>query len=533
MTSKLSTQEVTNSIRSSKQRRYQFWYEDDKGRMQVSLTKVSRFLNQIGINLIRINDSWMYIETKDNVIREVDETYISQCLLKEVKQSDLSNFEKDKVEDALRGKNKLIIAKDQLMLLEQKEIDLKRDEEDNSYIYYQNKWIEITSSNVQSNDYALLDCNIWESQILDRSIELIEATRGELLKGCEFAQFLWNVCNQERARFDSLCSLIGYLLHQYKNPSEAIAAVFMDEKISDNPEGRTGKGIVMNALGYMREMATQDGKNFKFGGRYTYQNVKLSTSILTFDDVRENFDFDKLFSVITDGMDVDRRWAHQLRIEKENSPKVLIITNFVIKGNGSSHIGRRKEFEFSPHYNLDHKPIDEFGHNFFIDWDDEQWNLFDNFMIRCIQSFLESGIIDVKSINIERKRIESETCPEFVEFIKSYQTNKPHDRKRAMDLFEQSYLEVSREKWYTNRQFIKWLEIYARHKGYEYSSKRLTGGGSTFKFDDPTSYTEEIKKKPESIKEKVEAHKKNGASKSDDKIFTTPTRVAKLMDSID
>lgn len=529
LTTSEASKRALKTIKASRKNLTQFWYEDDKEKMKISLTKTYRFLDEMGINLLRINDSWLMIETKDNVVREVDETYIAQLLLRHIRQSNLNKWAKDKVEDALRGKNRIIVAKDQLMLLDQKEVEFKRDGEKNCYLYYQNQWLDINDSEIISREYSSLDSNVWESQLLNRKIDLLDIGRNELLEESEFGQFLWNVCSQNQERFDGLCSLIGYLLHQYKDPSEAVAVVFMDEKISDNPEGRTGKGIVMNALGYIREVARQEGKNFKFGGRYTYQDIRLSTSILAFDDVRENFDFEKLFSVITEGIDVERRWAHKLRIEQKDSPKVLITTNYVLKGDGGSHIGRRKEFEFSQYYDIDNTPKDEFGHNFFLDWDEKQWNLFDNFMVKCIQLFLEKGILDVEAVNVKQKRITSTTCPEFIEFIANYKLNKKYNRNEAMRLFEEMYPEISNEKWYTNRQFVKWLKAYAEHNGYKYSSDRMTKGESTFIFHQDIS-TEEIDEKVKEVKRKLqESSQKEQDNEDESKEKIDPTIKIKEM----
>jgi len=118
--------------------------------------------------------------------------------------------------------------------------------------------------------------------------------------------FLRNVVQGDEARFNSLKSVIGYLLHDYKNPTEARAIVLNDEKISENPNGRTGKSIIGKALQKIRKSSRIDGKNFKFD-RFAFQQVDLDTKILDFNDVNKNFDFEKLFSIVTDNLDVEKK----------------------------------------------------------------------------------------------------------------------------------------------------------------------------------------------------------------------------------
>ena len=308
--------------------------------------------------------------------------------------------------------------------------------------------------------------------------------------------------------------MIGYLVHEYNDPSVNKAIILMDEVISDNPEGGTGKGIVMNALSHMREMVIQDGKNFSFSTQFRFQDVSHSTSILTFDDVKRNFNVERLFSALTDGLSVEQKGLKRFRISKEDIPKTLINTNYVINGSGNSHERRRCEFEFSQHYNGDHTPLDEFDKLFFSEWEEDQWNLFDNFIVRCVQFYLEKGLIQVEPVNLEQKKIHSETCIEFVEFISNYKTNKKYNRSELMELFEMEYPEISGERWYTNRKFISWLRVYAKHKGYDYEESRATGGVTFFIYHEEVVYTKDEEKKLEEMREKLNSKEKRSDEKN-------------------
>ena len=118
----------------------------------------------------------------------------------------------------------------------------------------------------------------------------------------DFRAFIGNICANDDNRRLTMESTIGYMMHGYKNLSYCPAVILNDEVISDNPEGGTGKGLFMNALSQMKKLVVIDGKAFAFERSFPYQLVSADTQILCFDDVKKNFDFERLFSVVTEGL---------------------------------------------------------------------------------------------------------------------------------------------------------------------------------------------------------------------------------------
>jgi hypothetical protein len=104
--------------------------------------------------------------------------------------------------------------------------------------------------------------------------------------------FIWFISGQEVERYDTMKSVIGYMLHSYKTSANNKAIILNDETISDNPNGGSGKGILINAIGYMKKVSTIDGKTFDFNKSFPYQTVSSDCQVLAFDDVRKNFDFE-------------------------------------------------------------------------------------------------------------------------------------------------------------------------------------------------------------------------------------------------
>ena len=245
----------------------------------------------------------------------------------------------------------------------------------------------------------------------------------------------------------------------------------MTKVISDNPEGGTGKGLFMNALSQMKKLVIIDGKHFNFEKSFPYQLVSADTQILCFDDVKKHFDFEKLFSVITEGLTLEKKNKDAIKIPFEKSPKVAITTNYAIKGAGNSFARRKWEVELHQHYNGLHSPLDEFGRHFFAEWEKEEWIKFDNYMISCLSSYLSTGLVKSKFINLKIRQLSSETSHEFIEWVGLVQGSKNKIQKDVrlymntlyLDFIEQNPDYAPKSKLTISKiKFYKWLESYSK-----------------------------------------------------------------------
>jgi hypothetical protein len=270
-------------------------------------------------------------------------------------------------------------------------------------------------------------------------------------------------------------STIGFLMHGYKNLSYCPAVILNDEVISDNPEGGTGKGIFMNALAQMKKVVTIDGKSFYFERSFAYQLVSADTQILVFDDVKKAFDFERLFSVVTEGLTLEKKNKDAIKIPFSKSPKIAITTNYAIKGAGNSFVRRKWELELHQHYNKNFSPLDEFNKLMFGDWDDAEWCRFDNYMINCLQIFLRKGLVQSKFVNLKIRQLSAETCHDFIEWCGIINGTTENEKLKIdtrvslqdcyFDFIEQypdygpkAKLTISRIK------FNKWMVAYAVYK---------------------------------------------------------------------
>jgi hypothetical protein len=269
-------------------------------------------------------------------------------------------------------------------------------------------------------------------------------------------------------------STLGFLMHGYKNLSFCPAVILNDEVISDNPEGGTGKGLLMNALSKMKKLVVIDGKSFAFERSFAYQLVSADTQILCFDDVRKHFDFERLFSAVTEGLTLEKKNKDAIKIPFSRSPKIAITTNYAIKGAGNSFARRKWELELHQYYTKEFTPLDEFGKLMFGDWNDEDWCEFDNYMINCLKLYLDKGLILSKFKTQNIRKLSADTSHEFIEWsgvLDQNENNNPipvNVKLYKNDLYNEFVYEnpdcakgsmaVSRTKFY------KWLKFYAIFK---------------------------------------------------------------------
>jgi hypothetical protein len=218
---------------------------------------------------------------------------------------------------------------------------------DTAYLYYQNCAVQITKNTVKAIDYLELKGYAWKDHVIKREYNKCDTEESD------FKQFISNISSKDPGRILTFESTLGYMMHGHKNISYCPATILNDERISDSANGGTGKGILLQSLEHMKKLIMIDGKAFAFEKSFPYQLVSADTQILAFDDVKKYFDFERLFSVVTEGLTLEKKNKDAIKIPFSKSPKVIITTNYPIKGSGASFARRRWELELATHYTED------------------------------------------------------------------------------------------------------------------------------------------------------------------------------------
>ncbi|KAF0153524.1 MAG: PriCT-2 domain-containing protein [Melioribacteraceae bacterium] len=452
-----------------------FWYiENDK--THISKQNFKRFLEENGFCKLQLERGYILLKVSKNIVREVEIFNIKDFVIDYLKRLDVEHFKETpriKVIDAVIKGAPQHFVQTFLEFLETRELEFLRDTKEKGFLFFSNCFVEIAANKINVKRYEELDGFIWDKQVINKRLNLDR-------RESEFEFFIKNICKNNEQRISSLRSAIGYLLHNYKDSTNAKAVIFLDEKLSDGAYGRSGKGLVAQAIGKLRKTIRLDGRNFNFSKSFSFQSVTLDTAIIEFNDVTKKFNFDKLFSIITDDITVEKKNQNEIIIPFHQSPKIIISTNYTIEGSDDSTMDRQFVIEFSDHYNKIHRPIDEFGHRFYDEWSNEEWNCFLNYMIGCLQLYLCKGLIQCSHINLEKKKLIDSTCEEFAEYFESLGLNVEHNKKDLLEDFKKNYDEFSELKL---TKFTRWMKEAARIKGMGVN-ERKSGVDRMIKFLD-------------------------------------------------
>jgi hypothetical protein len=444
-----------------------FWDRNDRGVIKVVHVQFKQFLEDNGFYKYcpEGGKNYIFVKVTNNLIDHTSEKEIKDFVLTHLLELDdigVYNYFAD---------NTRFFKEEFLSLLSTIEIYFIADSKDSSYLYYKNCAIKISKEGVTTLDYLDLGGYVWKDHVIDRNFNLCSVT-----EKCDFKKFVSNINGSDPSRVKAMESTIGFLLHGYKNLSFCPAVILNDEVISDNPEGGTGKGLLMSALSKMKKLVVIDGKSFAFERSFAYQLVSADTQILCFDDVRKHFDFERLFSVVTEGLTLEKKNKDAIKIPFSRSPKIAITTNYAIKGAGNSFARRKWELELHQYYTKEFTPLDEFGKLMFGDWNDDDWCEFDNYMIGCLTNYLRTGLVKSKFVNLKIRQLSAETCHEFIEWCGLVDTHhnrevmlQPDTRLYKNELYSnfvdeypdygpRGRMSVSRTKFY------KWLIAYGIYK---------------------------------------------------------------------
>jgi hypothetical protein len=445
-----------------------FWTKSDKGIVKIVHILFKQFLEDNGFYKYcpEGGRNFVFVRVTNNLIDHASEKEIKDFILDyllDLEDTLVYNYFAD---------NTRFFREEFLTLLASIDVYFIEDTKDTAYLYFKNCAVKITHDEVVPIDYIDLGGYVWKDHVIDRNFDLCEVTK------CDFEQFISNICFSDVNRIKSMESTIGFLMHAYKDLSYCPAVILNDEVISDNPEGGTGKGLLMNALSQLKKLVFIDGKSFNFERSFAYQTVSVDTQVVCFDDVRKYFDFERLFSVVTEGLTLEKKNKDAIKIPFSRSPKITITTNYAIKGAGNSFERRKWELELHQYYSKEFTPLEEFGKLMFGDWDDGEWSEFDNYMVNCLRSYLRTGLVRSSFVNLRIRQLSAETSHEFIEWCGLINGVTPNEKFQELadghkvykqdlyyDFIQDNPDFAPKAKMTISRtRFNKWLIAYCMYK---------------------------------------------------------------------
>lgn len=402
-----------------------FWDVNSNKKTCINVYKLQQFLSNVGGFFLYFYDKtsrlFKMIRMKDGFVEESSPQQI-KSFIKEYIMGLPDSFDGGLTPEALmeivyNGQGRFF-NENILEFMEVANPVFLKSERDMAYFPFNNGVITIHKDEITLKSYTELNKAIWRNQVID--FDIVVDQDFDLIKS-EYFHFVNKICGEDQIRIDYCLSLIGYLLHAYKDAARPYAVILAEETESNEDGGGTGKGIFVKALGHLLRTVKVDGKNFKLDKSFALQRVNLDTQLISIEDCAKTLDFESFNSQITEGSAIEKKNKDELFMDYHDSPKFVFSTNYMLNLKGNHGKRRSKVFEFSPFFGIDITPMDHFKHLLFDDWDRDEWIRFYNLMFGCVSIYLQKGIASMEQTPmLKRKTIRTAYGDEFLEWFIDY-----------------------------------------------------------------------------------------------------------------
>lgn len=515
----------------------EFWaVNDNNGRINVKLEtfEALQFIEQAGFCRIHTRDmakgEYGFIHIDDGIVNESNGTEIRSFVWEYIKMTSKDPV----VRNHFAARLSSDLAADKLERLNIIEDEFDEFEPFNQKFYFRNCTVTVTPQGIK--DDKMIVGTVWSKKVQQKEFtryNIIDRVESDPTTGgfnivptpegaeCDFFRFLCYTSNfwwqkageltpQEKKEYNqhilNKLTAIGYLLTDYKFQTELKAVVAMDGEMSDvgQSNGRTGKSLIGEALKYVVERSRVDGRNTKNDDDFMFTEVTPRTRNIFFDDVPVNFSFERLYVAITGDLTVNVKGGARYTIPGEVSPKIYIATNHAINGSQTRSSQERIVYMgFSNYFNNTRHPVEVFGHQFFLDWDDRQWNLFYSLMIECVYLYYSSmqnvwyrpgqGVVPPPMHDIMQRTLRQQMSESLYQWAEVYfdatgfVLNSRKQRSEMWGNFKEHY--PDQRSGITPSNFKTRLKYYCQFKGLHFNPSKLNK-------DDKTSFRNWIAKHP-------------------------------------
>ena len=452
-----------------------FSYNPRKEILAIKFHEFIEYLKILGFRRLDVQNDFVFVRIIDGIAEECSITKIQDVFFKVIGKADFNLydghgnwiFRRRLVEKIYKGL-KTYFSKNLLSRLGSiNDLKFLEDGKDHSFFCFNNCAIKVHKDGIDILDYKELTGKIiWRNSILKYDFWKIDADKvnesviARFIKNLSKAKDSKGINVDDLERCQALKTIIGYNLHSYFE-TKLKATILTDTGVTDDANGRTGKTLIMKAIGKMlnakRESTTFveiSGKSFDFNKPFRYEQCEVDTKLVHLNDVRNKFQFELLYNDITEGITVEGKNKKSFVINS----KIAISTNRTIRLNGASDRDRAIEFQVSDHYSPEYSPSDEFKHWFFRDWDKDQWNEFFNYMIDCVRMYFICGLQQPENIDLDERKLVAETSKEFKQFMDTFfdaiEDGKRYSKKDLHSQFIEEFTDFSKLR---QRTFTEWL----------------------------------------------------------------------------
>ena len=380
-----------------------FYQLNDFDEVETCPTKYADFLKQE--NFIRIStpdDKIQLLKNTNNVVDFYNhKTDIVSFLESEINET---NDKADAVRNKIARDNTNVLQQS-YHLLESNPLKYYKDTRTSFGLPFENGFFyfdEVGTMEIKRKEYSDVNGFFTPHPIQKRQFEYTD------VKG-DFELFIQRISTgvkeysnttiDDRKTIKAFHSMIGYLCHNFKIRDTTQAIILTDEGANDDTRnGRRGKSLIGDAVKQVAKVLQKAGDEFRGDYIHNYAELDKSYNCYLVDDIPAKFNFNHLYTPITQGINVQPKGKQAVQIEFEDSPKFLITSNWLIRydENEASTNARFTEYKIKPYYNINHRPKNEFEKLFFDEWDGVEWNKYYSFIFRCVNCYLKQGIITIK-----------------------------------------------------------------------------------------------------------------------------------------
>jgi hypothetical protein len=446
-----------------------FWYEEKKRTsyvIKLDQYKYIRWLIEQGFSY----DKGVLYQKKDYLLSEKSYQELKNYILNYLEglpDMVTENCSKFMLIGAFLNQNHMYTSKSKLEFLKPEKIKLHWDTPMEVNFYFRNGIVEVSANDIKLLPYEELNECVFEKDIIDFEIKSFEMDGSS-----NFLHFLYNITDS-----GNILNSVGGFLSRYKNPLERKVLILIDDDANkEEANGGRGKSLVFKSLEELRNVVTLDGKNIR-EDHFMFQSIETNTNIVLFDDLREGFNFDNLFSPTVSDLTIERKGVSAKTIPFHLSPKFAITTNHPLDGkDGGSGRSRKHIVKINKHYGEHRTPEDEFEKPFFsMDETFEEKQDFYNTMFSCVQIYLSDGLGE-SDVEFEKElKFKKDTCSAFVKFVndRTFKKDKEYELLSIMKIFVADNPSL---KDLEPRTFYKWIRQYIRYKGYKTLESQKTDG---------------------------------------------------------
>lgn len=486
-----------------------FWYQNKSGGLVIEPAAIMDILVNAGFKLISDKKdsetkTLIRVNKKTRIVKTYPVDMLKKYMLNYTDKLDLSETDYDKQEVRallVRSMRRNMISEilDFLPATTYEETPFLRDTADTCYFLYKNGVVKVTKEARRLIRYDELPENslIWESQIKQKEVQIYHIQDERDLEKDITWIYLKRICGIEKEhdgktleqlrdavpdyaeKLHSFMTAAGFLLSNYKDRTQSYAVVLAEDTKTSDEGGGTGKGIFMQMISHMRNYVEVPMREITKNERFPWEEAGPDTEVLCFDDLPKYYNFEQLYNVISQGLQVRRKGKSAVSVPFENSPKIAITTNYTLDKQSDSSKRRMRWMLLDRYFNASYTPEQEFKRRLFDDYTDEEWNYFYNTMFHLVQTFLRAGgkVIQAKeSINMKEKTVRLRTSDLFYEWCAANITSDNLQQWMAMKELYGQYVDDNDvdKKAYSSQKFYRDLNTYLSVFEIELDSKLST-----------------------------------------------------------